>query len=998
MGRLLLLALASGLLAPSGTGAQTKLYYGMHWRMIGPFRGGRTVGATGVPGRPNEFYIGVNNGGVWKTTDYGRVWKPVFDDQPTGSIGAVAVAPTDADRVYVGSGEGLQRPDLSTGDGIYRSDDGGKTWTHLGLRDGQQISALAVDPHDKNKVFAAVLGHPYGANTERGLFRSTDGGQTWDKVLYKDENTGAMAVVIDPTNPNVVYADLFASRQGPWENGSWQGPGSGLYKSIDGGTTWKQLTAGLPAAADGLGRIGMAIAPSLTNRLYAVVDAPKLGGMYRSDDFGEHWTRTDNEDRIWGRGSDFGEVTVDSKNPDVLYDVNTSTYKSVDGGHSFVAWKGAPGGDDYHSVWVNPSDPNTILLASDQGAVITVNGGETWSSWYNQPTAQFYHVSTDNRFPYWVYGGQQESGSAGVASRGNDGQITFREWHPVGAEEYAYVAPDPLHPNWVFGGKATRFDWATGQTQDVSPRGPYRFLRTAPLLFSPADPRILYLGANVLLKTTDSGSSWQEISPDLTREHPDVPDSIGVFKSPSLTKMPRRGVIYSVGPTPVDVNTIWVGTDDGLVHVTHDGGKSWTNVTPKGLTSWSKVAQIDAGHQDVKTAYLAVNRIRLDDQRPHLYRTHDGGKTWKEIVQGLPDNEPTNTIRQDPSKSNLLFAGTERATYVSFDDGDHWQPLRLNMPATSIRDLVIHGDDLVVGTHGRGFWILDDITPLRQIHPAAKPSITLFSPQTAVRVRNNTNTDTPLPPDEPAAQNPPAGAVLDYFLPSDAHSEVTLEIRDAQGGLVRRFRSDDEVEEPQEKELQVPYYWVRPETRLSKKAGFHRWTWDLHYTSLEQNPASLPMAAIEHDTAPESDAPWVLPGSYTVKLLVDGTTMTRALSVRMDPRVKTTALELTRQFTIAKACYEGALWADHVREAAEKLSHKSAALEQFLGVSGPTGRRRRAPTVPTLSALGAGYESLLGTVESADVAPTKTSETEFKRLGVVRQELESEWKRLKQKS
>ena len=487
--------------------------------MIGPFRGGRTVGATGVPGRPAEFYIGVNNGGVWKTTDYGRVWRPIFDDQPTGSIGAVAVAPSDPNRVYVGSGEGLQRPDLSTGDGIYRSDDAGKSWIHLGLRDGEQISGLAVDPRDRNKVFAAVLGHPYGANVERGLFRSTNGGRTWEKVLYTDENTGAMAVTIDPSNPDVVYADLFASRQGPWENGAWQGTGSGLYKSTDGGTTWKQLKGGLPGPADGLGRIGIAIAPTMTNRLYAVVDAPKLGGIYRSDDAGEHWQLMDNEDRIWGRGSDFGSVTVDTKNPDIVYDVNTSTYKSVDGGHSFVAWKGAPGGDDYHTVWVNPNDPQTILLASDQGAVVTVNGGETWSSWYNQPTAQFYHVSADNRFPYWVYGGQQESGSAGVASRGNDGQITFREWHPVGAEEYAYVAPDPLHPNWIFGGKGSRFDWSTGQTQDVGPRGSYRYLRTAPLLFSPVDPHVLYLGANVLLKTTDSDGKKMRYSVTL---HPVV--------------------------------------------------------------------------------------------------------------------------------------------------------------------------------------------------------------------------------------------------------------------------------------------------------------------------------------------------------------------------------------------------------------------------------------------------------------------------------------------
>lgn len=978
------------------TSISPKLYDAMRWRSIGPYRGGRTVGACGVPGRPAEFYIGVNNGGVWKTTDYGRVWKPVFDEQDTGSIGAVAVAPTDPDRVYVGSGEGLQRPDLSTGDGIYRSDDGGKTWTHEGLRDGQQISAMAVDPTDENIVFAAVLGHPYGANEERGIFRSQDGGQTWQKVLYKDADTGAIDVRIDPTNPKIVYADMFSSRQGPWENGDWQGPGSGLYKSTDGGTTWTRLTDGLPGANDGLGRIGVAISPSQTNRLYAVVDAPQKGGMYRSDDAGEHWTRTDGESRIWGRGSDFGEVTVDPKNPDVLYDVNTSTYKSTDGGHSFVAWKGAPGGDDYHTVWIEPNDPKTILLASDQGAVITVNGGETWSSWYNQPTAQFYHVSTDNRFPYWVYGGQQESGSAGVCSRGNDGQITFREWHPVGAEEYGYVAPDPLHPNWVFGGKCSRFDWSTGQTTDVSPRGNYRFLRTAPLLFSPVDPRVLYLGSNILLRSTDGGSSWQEISPDLSREHPDVPESIGVFRTPALQSMPRRGVIYAVGPSYVDSQTIWAGTDDGLVHVTFDGGKSWSNVTPPDLTAWSKVAQIDAGRGDKLTAYVAVNRIRLDDQHPYLYSTHDGGKHWLKIVNGLPENEPTNTIREDPVRRGLLFAGTERATYVSFDDGGHWLPLRLNMPATSIRDLVIHGDDLVVGTHGRGFWILDDIAALRYINAWTASTTMLFPTGTTYRVRNNDNTDTPLPPDEPAGQNPPPGAIIDYYLPAGA-SVVTLEILDGDGKLVKRYRSDDPIEMPQERQLQVPYYWVRPDRQLPKTAGSHRWVWDLHYATLEENPAGLPMAAIEHDTAPEPDAPWVLAGTYRVRLTADGTVREAPLVVKMDPRAAATADELRLQFAMAKRCYDGVLWAREVRERAEKLSPRPAGLDEFLGGAPGRGRRRRGggASGESLASYQSGCDGLMGWVEGSDVRPTLSAQTEFLRLEKLRTALEAQWKTLR---
>ncbi|HEY6953222.1 MAG TPA: glycoside hydrolase, partial [Bacteroidota bacterium] len=596
--------------------------------MIGPHRAGRTVGAAGVPSQPNVFYIGVNNGGVWKTNDYGRTWNPIFDDQPTGSIGTVTVAPSDPNVVYVGSGEGLHRPDLSTGDGIYKSTDAGKSWQHFGLRDGQQIGSIIVDPHDPNRIFVAVLGHPYGPNEERGVYRSTDGGRTFEKVLYKDENTGAIALSFDPSNAQTVYAVLWEAREGPWENGSWQGPNSGLFKSVDGGTTWKQLAGGLPTFQQGLGRIGFCVAPSNPNRIYALVDASRdIGGLYRSEDAGENWKRINGDPRIWGRGDDFAEVKVDPKNQDIVYSANVVCWKSTDAGQSFTGFKGAPGGDDYHTIWINPDNPQIILLAVDQGATLTVNGGETWSSWYNQPTAQFYHVSTDNEFPYWVYGGQQESGSVGIASRSNDGEITFREWHTVGAEEYGYVAADPLHPNLIYGGKISRYDKNTGQVLDVSPEairsGKYRFIRTQPVLFSPVDPHILYLAGNVLFKTTNGGNSWSVISPDLSREKPEVPASIGVFTKPEMASQPRRGVIYAVAPSPRDVNLIWAGTDDGLIHVTRDGGKVWSNVTPPDLTSWSKVSQIDASHFDTQTAYAAVNRFRLDDLRPHIYRTHD---------------------------------------------------------------------------------------------------------------------------------------------------------------------------------------------------------------------------------------------------------------------------------------------------------------------------------------------------------------------------------------
>jgi photosystem II stability/assembly factor-like uncharacterized protein len=990
---------------PASTLAQQfdqQFYQSMKWRCIGPHRGGRTVGAVGVPGQPNLFYIGVNNGGVWRTDDYGRTWQPIFDDQPTGSIGTLAVAPSNPEIIYVGSGEGLQRPDLSVGDGIYKSTDGGKTWRHLGLRDGQQIGAIIVDPKDANRLFVAVLGHPYGANSERGVYRSTDGGQSFEKVLYKDENTGAIALAFDPTNAQTLYADLWSARQGPWENGAWQGPGSGLYKSSDGGKTWRQLTKGLPTFEQGLGRIGFSVAPGDARRLYATVDAaPQFGGLYASTDAGESWRRVNEDTRLWGRGSDFAEVKADPKDANVVYVANVSTYKSTDGGLNFTAWKGAPGGDDYHTLWINPDNSQIVLLASDQGAVITVNGGRTWSSWYNQPTAQFYHVITDNQFPYWVYGGQQESGSVGIASRGNEGQITFREWRPVGVEEYGYVAPDPLNPNLIYGGKASRYDRATGQTQNIAPEavrsGKYRFLRTQPIMFSPVDPHVLYLAGNVLFKTTSGGQSWEIISPDLTREQPDVPASVGVFRTAELTRMPRRGVIYALGPSYKDGNVIWAGTDDGLVHVTRDGGKTWQNVTPPGLTAWSKVSQIDASHFDSNVAYIAVNRIRLDDMRPHVYRTRDGGKTWTEIVRGLPD-DPVNTVREDHVRRGLLLCGTERAVFVSFNDGDDWQPLRLNMPASSIRDLVIHNDDVVVGTHGRSFWILDDITPLRQISAeVASAEAFLFAPQVAYRVKRNANTDTPLPPEEPAGQNPPDGAIINYYLKAAAVAPVTLEILDSNGKLVRRYASDDEPEAVNEKEQNIPTYWIRPPQRLATDAGMQRFVWDLHYPPPPAERRTYPISAIYRNTPSEPMGPEVLPGQYTVKLTVGGKTYTQPLTVKMDPRVTTPPEGLAEQFSLSMQCYEGMQSAGvllaqirHVRGQLKSLGERAkqgavaeaiAALDKNIAaLAGSAPAFGRGGGEITLSRLMADLATLLETLQAADVRPTTQAAAAVKQL------------------
>ncbi|MGD0669202.1 MAG: glycoside hydrolase [Bryobacteraceae bacterium] len=862
-------------------------YAGLEWRMIGPFRGGRTVGAAGIADQPNVFYIGVNNGGVWKTDDYGRTWAPVFDAQPTGSIGAVAVAPSDPDVVYAGSGEGLHRPDLSVGDGMYKSTDAGKTWRHIGLGDAQQIPAILVDPHDPARVFVAVLGHPYGPNPERGVYRTLDGGATWQKVLYKNELTGAVDLTFDPRNPRHVYAVLWQAQEGPWENGSFSGPASGLFQSTDGGDTWEQLTGGLPTFAEGLGRIGIAIAPSDPNRMYALVEANRdSGGLYRSDDAGAHWKRVNSEHRIYGRGDDFACVRVDPLHPDVIYVANTSTYRSADAGQTFVAIKGAPGGDDYHTIWINPKHPEIILLATDQGATISVNYGRTWSSWYNQPTAQFYHVITDHQFPYWVYGGQQESGSAGVASRGNDGQITFREWHPVGAEEYAYIAPDPLDPNIVYGGaihSVSRFHRDTGVVESVTPKGNYRYVRTMPLLFSEVDPHLLFFGTQMVLKTTDGGRTWQAISPDLSRESYALPASVESYREAAAKQATRRGVVYAIAPSRRNVDVIWAGTDDGLIHLTRDGGKTWKDVTPPALTPWSKVSQLDASHFDDDTVYAAINCIRLDDMRPHIYRTQDGGATWKEIVRGLPQG-PVNAVREDPVRRGLLFAATEEAVFVSFNDGEDWQPLRLNMPATSIRDLVIHDDDVVVGTHGRGFWILDDISPLRQLtDDIAAADAHLFAPRVTFRLPRDTNTDTPLPPEESAGKNPPDGAILYYWLKAAAGAPVTLEILDSTGRAVRSFSSDDRPTVPSPT-LDVPLYWLRPFQPLSAAAGMHRFVWDLHAAPPEAGfREGPPISAIDHDT-PERQGAWLPPGVYMVKLTVDGRSYTQPLVVKPDPR------------------------------------------------------------------------------------------------------------------
>ncbi len=1013
---ILTILLIASLLIAEAQPFSAALFNSMQWRMIGPHRGGRTVGAVGVPSQPNVFYIGVNNGGVWKTTDYGRVWKPIFDEMPTGSIGDLAVSESNPNVIFVGSGEGIQRPDLSVGDGVYKSTDGGKSWKNMGLKDGQQIGGIIIDPKNENRIFVAVLGHPYGPNTERGIYRSLNGGNTWERVLYKDENTGAIQVCFDPNNPNIVYADLWAGRQGPWENGAWNGAESGLYKSTDGGTTWKKLAKGLPTTEQGLGRMGIGIAPSNSNRIYASVDAGRYGGIYRSDDAGESWSLINSDRKYWDRGSDFAEVKVDPKNADIVYSANVVAWKSADGGKSWTAFRGAPGGDDYHRIWINPNDPKIMLLAADQGAIVTVNAGETFSSWYNQATAQFYHVNTDNAFPYNVYGGQQESGSVGIASRGVDGQIGLREWHPVGVEEYGYVAPDPLDPNIIYGGKITRYDKRTGQVQNIAPEairsGKYRFVRTAPVIFSPVDNKTLYYAGNVLFKTLNGGNSWSIISPDLTRESWDIPNSVGIYTNEDMKKMPRRGVIYTIAPSHKDINTIWVGTDDGLIHLTRDGGKNWQNITPDAITSWSKVSIMDAGHFDNNTVYAAVNRIRCDDLQPYIFKTSDAGKTWKRITNGLPNNEPINVVREDPKRKGLLYAGSENAVYVSFDDGENWQSLRLNMPATSIRDLVVKDDDLVIGTHGRSFWILDDITPIRQLSAnLASQKAILYKPQTAYRIRWNQNTDTPIPQEEPGGQNPPDGAIINYYLAENA-GEVKLEIIDASGKTIRSYSSKDKPYEIPPSN--TPEYWIRPQQMLSPNAGSHRFLWDVHYNPIEE-PVSFPMTATYQNTAPVKNAPWVIAGNYLVKLTVNGQTFIQPLTVKMDPRIKTPVSDIQKIHDLSVTCYQGRLTAaKYMLEITDTKKNLLAAiekggtnkvslqgLEKELAIyeSERTGRRGfGAPAQgPSFGSIDGTFSALLGNLHENDMTPTTQTINAVKETSMQLIQLSSKWLSLKEK-
>ncbi len=876
------LAALPRLTAQSAATINPALYAALKWRTVGPFRAGRVNAISGVIGQPNTFYFGSVGGGVWKSTNIGRTWTPIFDGNNVASIGAIGVAPSNPDVLYVGTGEADMRDSIAFGDGMYKSTDAGKTWQHIGLESTRQIGRVVVHPRDPDIVFVAALGHVYGPHPDRGVYRSRDGGKTWQKVLFKGDGIGAIDLAFDPANPQTVFAAMWAVRRPPWfVYAPANGPGSGLFKSVDGGTTWAPVTNGLPA--DGLGRMGIAVAPSNPKRIYVIADA-KDGGLFRSDDGGATFTKVSGDPRLWGRGWYFTKIAVDPKNPEIVYVPNTGVYKSTDGGRTWGApIKASPGGDDYHQLWISPEDPSRLALAGDQGAIVSVDAGQTWSSWYNQPTAQLYHVAADSRFPYWLTAAQQDSGAVGTPARTSHAVISMHEWTGLCAGgESGYTAPDPLHPEILFGGAVEKCNVNTGETKNITPEVPepgvtYRRAWTQPLVFSQADRRALYFGNQFVYKTTDGGESWAKISDDLTREDPGVPPNLDAAAAADAPAGKRRGVVYTLAPSPVRASIVWAGTDDGLIHLTQDEGLTWQNVTPPEITPWTKVVMIDASHFDANTAYAAAERHQLEDYGPHIYRTRDAGKNWQAITQGLPPGIYVQTVKEDPRRRGLLFCGTERGVFVSFDEGDNWQSLQLNLPPSSMRDLQIKDDDLLVATHGRGFWVLDDITALRQLdRQAAGADAILFRPAEAVKLPEPSEQGTPLPKDEPFAENPPTGAVIDYYLKTAASAPVTLEVLDASGAVVRRFASDDRPAPRDPNTLAVQIVWAPQAEPLPATAGMHRWVWDLR--------GSAPPAQTGRSGGRGRGAPIAPPGRYSVRLTVDGKTFTQPLIVRQDPR------------------------------------------------------------------------------------------------------------------
>jgi photosystem II stability/assembly factor-like uncharacterized protein len=919
-----------------GQSVSPQLFNGLRWRLIGPFRGGRAVAVSGVPGDSTTFYFGSVDGGIWKTTDAGTVWTPIFDGQPIASVGAIAVAPSNAKTIYVGTGESDIRSDLSSGNGVYKSIDGGITWLHLGLEDTRQISRIVVDPQNSDTVYVGALGHAYGPNEQRGIFKSSDGGMHWTKVLDQGPEIGVSDLAICSGNPQILFAGTWHTHRPPWSTyAPIDGPGGGIFRSRDGGKTWARLQGnGLPEGE--WGRVGVDVAPN-GERVYAVIEA-KQAGLYRSDDGGDHWTLENADSRLTSRAWYFGGITIDPQNPDVVYVPNVALYRSEDGGKTISIVRGAPGGDDYHQLWIDPKNSASMVLGADQGTTISLDRGQTWSTWYNQPTAQLYHVSTDNQFPYVVYGAQQDTGSAAVVSRTDHGQITPRDWFPAGPSESGYMVPDSHDPYIIYltgaYGGVTRFDRHTGLSQDIAPwpvvafgseinQRKYRAPWSPVLVASPTDPRALYLGVQYVLKTVDEGLHWQAISGDLTGAGSTANKSAQGTPTTQEAKNLGYGVVSTIAPSKLSRDLIWAGSDTGLVHVTRDGGKNWKDVTPPGLSGWSRISGVESSHFDPAVAYAAVDRHRLDDQAPYIYRTRDYGAHWQAITAGIPATAFVRAVREDTQWRGLLFAGTELGIYVSCDDGDHWQPLQLNLPVASVRDMTIHGDDLVIATHGRSFWILDNITPLRQTAAAEKAGgAFLFRPATAIRIDNDTFVGTPLPPEEPTAENPPNGAMIDYFLGSAAGT-VTLEIFDAQQHLVRRFSLEDKA--PKYPPLPIAQRWLPQPSSLVKTPGMHRFVWNLTWGS-SGGPGAEEVADLRSPSGPKA-----VPGMYQLRLTVDGRSQTQPLKVVMDPRSDASPQVLSEQFRLGKQMFDESVAARRALAQIASLQKQLHAAQQKAG-------------------------------------------------------------------
>jgi photosystem II stability/assembly factor-like uncharacterized protein len=1004
---------ASPTAAPAGM-INEKLFNGMQWRQIGPFRGGRALAIEGVIGEPDTYYFGAVAGGVWKTVDGGANWTPLFDKEEISSIGAIAVAPSDHNVVYAGTGEGAIRGNTTYGVGVYKSIDAGKTWKNIGLKDSRQIGALIVDPRNADVVLVAALGHAFGPNPERGIFRTTDGGKTWAKVLSKDENTGGIDIVFDPHNPNIVFASLWQARRQPWFFSSG-GPGSGLYRSEDNGVTWKHLEGnGLP---DGiLGKIGVAVSGADSNRVYAIIEA-KEGGLYRSEDAGQHWSRVNEDGRFRQRAWYFSKVYADPKSADTVYLVNTGLFRSVDGGKNFTLLPARHG--DHHGLWIDPRNPDRIGNTSDGGVSISTDGGKTWTTQDNQPTAQFYHVAVDNAFPYHIYGAQQDNSNVGIASRSDSGVIGRENWFVAGGGECGFVVADPRDWHIIYSnseGIAVRYDKNKGETQDISPvpldnsgHGAvdlvHRFQWVSPLMLSLHNPDTIYTAAECVFKSTDHGQSWTQISGDLTRNDKSKQQPSGGPLTHDITSVEYYDTIFALAESPVKQGTLWAGTDDGLVQVTTDDGKNWSNVTPK-MPEWSTVDLIEGSPHDGNTAYLAVDRHKLDDFKPYIFKTTDLGKSWSARVNGIPDGAYVHAVREDPKKRGLLYAGTELGVFVSFDDGAHWQPLKLNLPPSPIHDLVIKDDDLVVATHGRSFWVLDDVTPLRQVNaPSATADVIFYQPQTALRLHYPEEFDKR----QPVGDNPPPGAIINYYLKTAPHDEVTLDILDAQGKLVRHLSSKEKKDGEQPPEW--PDRVARVKT-IPANEGMNRFAWDLRY----DDPIQIP-GAFYAGNGPKG--PLALPGDYQVKLTVGGKSQAAPLHLAIDPRTKGAEAALQKQFTLAvqvndrisqlhQAVNEIRDLRSQVKDlhtrfgddqrlkpafdAADGLEHKMSAVEQQLIQVNMKGSEANL-AFPSM--LNERFDAFSHVIDGGDTAPTKSQLNIFQILNGQLDEQLKKWQQIK---